>query len=67
MLMIVYFLVMNDKRCNYHSCNTRNNGLLRFPFAKLSKYQGSFRYNGTKAWNNLAHELRKKPGNNFIA
>lgn len=35
----------------FHSFNTRNRDLLRFPFARTTKYQGSFRINGARTFN----------------
>lgn len=35
----------------FHRFNTRNRDLLRFPFARTTKYQGSFRINGARTFN----------------
>ena len=43
----------------FHDYNTRHRDLLRPPFAKTSKYQGSFRVSGTKIWNSLPLKLRR--------
>ena len=44
---------------DFHSYNTRHRGLLRPPLAKTTKYQGSFRFSGTKIWNSLPLDLRR--------
>ena len=35
----------------FHGDNTRSRGLLRPPFAKTTKYQGSFKINGARTYN----------------
>ena len=42
-----------------HSYNTRGCDLLRPPFARTSKYQGSFRISGVRAYNALRWRLRQ--------
>ena len=42
----------------FHSFNTRNRDLLRFPFARTTKYQGSFRINGARTFNSLPRNSR---------
>ena len=37
----------------FHGYNTRSRDLLRPPFAKTTKYQGSFRINGARTYNTL--------------
>ena len=44
---------------DFHSYNTRHRDLLRPPLAKTTKYQGSFRFSGTKIWNSLPLDLRR--------
>ena len=44
---------------DFHSYNTRHRDLLRTPLAKTTKYQGSFRFSGTKIWNSLPLGLRR--------
>ena len=41
-----------------HRYNTRGRDLLRLPLARTSKYQGSFRINGARAFNALPRSLR---------
>ena len=41
-----------------HTYNTRHCDLLRFPLAKTAKYQGSFRFNGARAFNALPLKIR---------
>ena len=41
-----------------HQYNTRHRDLLRLPLAKTTKYQGSFRYNGTSTFNGLPASVR---------
>ena len=43
---------------DFHSYNTRHRDLLRLPLAWRTKYQGSFRFSGTKIWNTLPLTLR---------
>ena len=42
-----------------HSYNTRHHDLLRPPLAKTSKYQGSFRINVARAYNDLPRSMRQ--------
>ena len=42
-----------------HSYNTRSRDLLRPPFAKTTKYQGSFRLNGARTHNTLPRNIRQ--------
>ena len=42
----------------FHSFNTRNRDLLRFPFARTTKYQGSFRINAARTFNSLPRNSR---------
>ena len=44
---------------DFHSYNTRHRDLLRPPLAKTTKYQGSFKFSGTKIWNYLPLDLRR--------
>ena len=41
-----------------HTYNTRHCDLLRLPLAKTAKYQGSFRFNGARAFNALPLKIR---------
>ena len=42
-----------------HSYRTRHRDLLRIPLAKTTKYQGSFRINGARTFNQLPLEIRQ--------
>ena len=39
--------------------NTRSRDLLRSPFAKTDKYQGSFRINGARTYNTIPRNIRQ--------
>ena len=41
-----------------HNYILRNRDQLRLPFARTTKFQGSFLYNGAKTWNNLPKSIR---------
>ena len=41
-----------------HAYRTRHRDLLRIPLAKTTKYQGSFRINGARAYNLLPKDIR---------
>ena len=43
----------------FHGYNTRSRDLLRPPFAKTTKYQGSFRINGAQTYNTLPRIIRQ--------
>ena len=43
----------------FHGYNTRSRDLLRPPFAKTTKYQGSFRINGARTYNTLPRVIRQ--------
>ena len=43
----------------FHGYNTRSRDLLRPPFAKTTKYQGSFRINGARTYNTLPRIIRQ--------
>ena len=43
----------------FHGYNTRSRDLLRPPFAKTTKYQGSFRINGARTYNALPRIIRQ--------
>ena len=43
----------------FHGYNTRSRDLLRPPFAKTTKYQGSLRINGTRTFNTLPRIIRQ--------
>ena len=43
----------------FHGYNTRSRDLLRPPFAKTTKYQGSFRINGARTYNTLPRTIRQ--------
>ena len=43
----------------FHGYNTRRRDLLRPPFAKTTKYQGSFRINGARTYNALPRIIRQ--------
>ena len=43
----------------FHGYNTRSRDLLRPPFAKTTKYQGSFRINGALTYNTLPRIIRQ--------
>ena len=43
----------------YHDYNTRSRDLLRPPFAKTAKYQGSFRINGARTYNTIPRTIRQ--------
>ena len=43
----------------YHGYNTRSRDLLRPPFAKTAKYQGSFRINGARTYNTIPRTIRQ--------
>ena len=43
----------------FHGYNTRSRDLLRLPFAKTTKYQGSFRINGARTYNTLPRIIRQ--------
>ena len=43
----------------FHGCNTRSRDLLRPPFAKTTKYQGSFRINGARTYNTLPRIIKQ--------
>ena len=41
-----------------HAYYTRHRDLLRLPLAKTTKYQGSFRFKGARAFNTLSLSIR---------
>ena len=43
----------------FHGYNTRSRDLLRSPFAKTAKYQGSFRINGARTYNTIPRNTRQ--------
>ena len=43
----------------FHGYNTRSRDLLRPPFAKTTKYQGSFRINGARTYNTLPRIIKQ--------
>ena len=43
----------------FHGYNTRSRDLLRSPFAKTVKYQGSFRINGARTYNTIPRNIRQ--------
>ena len=43
----------------YHGYNTRSRDLLRPPFAKTAKCQGSFRINGARTYNTIPRTIRQ--------
>ena len=43
----------------FHGYNTRSRDLLRSPFAKTDKYQGSFRINGARTYNTIPRNIRQ--------
>ena len=43
----------------FHGYNPRSRDLLRPPFAKTTKYQGSFRINGARTYNTLPRIIRQ--------
>ena len=45
---------------DFHSYNTRHRDLLRLLLVRTTKYQGSFRFSGTKIWNTLPLSLRSE-------
>ena len=43
----------------FHGYNTRSRDFLRPPFAKTTKYQGSFRINGARTYNTLPRIIKQ--------
>ena len=43
----------------FHGYYTRSRDLLRLPFAKTAKYQGSFRINGARTYNTIPRNFRQ--------
>ena len=56
-----YLLNELSRSREYHSYHTRHRDLLRLTLGRTSKYQGSFRYSGTKIWNTLPWDLKNVP------
>ena len=43
----------------FHAYNTRSHDLLRPPFRKTAKYQGSFRINSAQTYNTISRNIRQ--------